>query len=87
MVFKTRRTDKKKKSRSFLPFRKKVCRFCANKTRVIDYKDMRTLEPLVKERGGILSTRVSGNCARHQRQVARAIRKARFIALLNYVHI
>jgi small subunit ribosomal protein S18 len=81
--------DKKprKKKASFLPYRKKVCQFCTNKSRIIDYKDLRTLESFIRERGRIISTRASGNCAKHQRELARAIRKARFISLLPFVKI
>lgn len=67
--------------------RRKVCRFCSDKVRVIDYKDMRTMESFVKERGKIVSARSSGNCARHQRQLTRALKQARFIALIPYVRI
>ncbi|MCU0650983.1 MAG: 30S ribosomal protein S18 [Candidatus Omnitrophica bacterium] len=71
----------------FMQQRKKVCRFCADKVREIDYKDLKTLESFVKERGRIVSSRGSGNCARHQRQLTAAIKKARFIALVPYVRI
>ncbi len=67
--------------------RRKVCRFCADKVRVIDYKDMRTMESFVKERGKIVSARSSGNCAKHQRQLTNALKQARFIALIPYVRI
>jgi small subunit ribosomal protein S18 len=74
-----------KKRRDFLPLRKKVCRFCLDKTSRIDYKDLKRLESLMTPSGKILYTRLSGNCARHQRMVAEAIKKARFLALLPYV--
>ncbi len=67
--------------------RRKVCRFCADKVRVIDYKDMRTMESFVKERGKIVSARSSGNCAKHQRQLNTALKRARFVALIPYVRI
>jgi small subunit ribosomal protein S18 len=67
--------------------RRKVCRFCADKVRAIDYKDMRTMESFVKERGKIVSARSSGNCAKHQRQLNGALKRARFIALIPYVRI
>ncbi len=73
--------------KSFLPARKKFCRFCADKISHIDYKDLKTLEVFIKERGRIVSSRVSGNCARHQRELARAIRRARFISLIPYVRL
>jgi small subunit ribosomal protein S18 len=71
----------------FLAAKKKVCRFCADKVANIDYKDIKTLESFIKERGRILSARTSGNCAKHQRQLTRAIKKARFVALIPYVRI
>ncbi len=66
-------------------FRKKFCRFCADKTKVIDYKDTKFLELFMKERGKIVSRRMSGNCAKHQRRVAEEIKKARHLSLLPYV--
>lgn len=67
--------------------RKKFCRFCADKTRTIDYKDIKTLESFIKERGKIVSSRFSGNCARHQRRIAEEIKKARYISLLPYTRV
>ncbi|CAH2030954.1 30S ribosomal protein S18 [Trichlorobacter ammonificans] len=65
------------------PFqRRKVCRFCAEKDQVIDYKDPRTLRYFVTERGKIVPRRISGNCARHQRDITEAIKRARTLALL-----
>lgn len=64
--------------------RKKFCRFCADKTSSIDYKDVRRLETFISERGKIVSARISGNCARHQRRLAEAVKRARFISLLPY---
>ena len=82
------RTRKPNRKRNmFMSHRRKVCRFCADKVRTIDYKDVRLLESFIKERGRIVSCRSSGNCARHQRQLTREVKKARFIALLPYVHI
>lgn len=74
-----------KKKVSFLPMRKRVCRFCRDKVKVIDYKDVKQLEAFIKERGSIVSTRLSGNCAKHQRQVTEAIKQSRFLALMPYV--
>ena len=74
-----------RKSRGFSGMRRKICRFCADKNRVIDYKEVKLLEGFVRERGKIVSTRISGNCARHQRRVCEAIKKARFLALIPYV--
>ena len=70
-----------------MPLRRRICRFCADKIKTIDYKDLKILEAFIKERGRIASARSSGNCAKHQRQLARAIKKARFIALVPYVRI
>jgi len=74
-----------KRTRSLLPLRKRFCRFCADKNRTIDYKDIKTLESFIKERGKIVSSRLSGNCARHQRKIAEMVKKARFLSLLPYV--
>jgi small subunit ribosomal protein S18 len=69
-----------------MPLRKKFCRFCAEKVRnTIDYKDTRRLETFIKERGKVVSSRYSGNCAKHQRRLIEAIKKARFLSLLPYV--
>jgi len=64
--------------------RKKVCRFCAEKGSHPDYKDQATLKCFVTERGKIIPRRISGNCAKHQRQVAVAIKRARGLALIPY---
>ncbi|MCK8502687.1 30S ribosomal protein S18 [Myxococcus fulvus] len=64
--------------------RKKVCRFCAEKDASVDFKDQATLKYFVTERGKIIPRRISGNCAKHQREVATAIKRARGIALLPY---
>ncbi len=65
--------------------RRKVCRFCADASLKIDYKDSNTLKYFITERGKIIPRRISGTCSRHQRELARAIKKARTIALLPYV--
>jgi small subunit ribosomal protein S18 len=65
--------------------KKKVCQFCADKKLKIDYKDVDTLSKFITERGKILPKRVTGACAMHQREVARAIKRARIVALLPYV--
>ena len=65
--------------------RKRVCRFCADKTLVIDYKEVKTLTNFLTERGKIIPSRIYGNCAKHQRQVTEAIKRARQIALLPYI--
>ena len=64
--------------------RKKVCRFCADKELVINYKDVKTLRNFVTERGKIIPRRIVGTCATHQRQLSEAIKQARHIALLPY---
>lgn len=69
--------------RRFRP-RKRICSFCANKDEVIDYKDINKLKKHVTEKGKILPRRVSGNCAKHQREMTKEIKKARQIALLPY---
>jgi small subunit ribosomal protein S18 len=64
--------------------RHKVCKFCVDKVLVVDYKDVRRLRSFISDRGKIIPRRTSGNCARHQRQLTGAIRRARSIALLPY---
>lgn len=64
--------------------RKKVCGFCVDKVEHIDYKDVGRLRRFVTERGKILPRRISGNCAKHQRQVTLAIKRARNIALMPF---
>jgi len=65
--------------------RKKVCAYCADKNAVIDYKDVNKLKRYVSERGKILPRRITGNCAKHQRALTVAIKRARHIALMPYV--
>jgi len=64
--------------------RRKVCRFCADSSLVIDYKDPKTLRLFTTERGKIVPRRISGNCAKHQRRLTVAIKRARNIALLPF---
>ena len=64
--------------------RRKVCRFCADKTLKVDYKDVRTRGSFITEGGKIVPSRTSGNCAKHQRQLAVAIKRARVLALLPF---
>ncbi len=66
--------------------RRKVCVFCAEKIEKIDYKDINRLKSLMNEDGRILPRRQTGTCAKHQRQVAHAIKRARYIALLPYTN-
>ena len=64
--------------------RKKVCVFCSDKSNIIDYKDVNKLKSYVSERGKILPRRITGNCAKHQRALTVAIKRARHISLLPY---
>jgi small subunit ribosomal protein S18 len=64
--------------------RRKVCRFCADKTQKVDYKDQPSMKYFLTERGKIIPRRISGNCAKHQREVATAIKRARMLAILPY---
>ena len=65
--------------------RKKVCIFCADKVSYIDYKDAGKLRKFISERGKILPRRMTGTCAKHQREVQIAIKRARNVALLPYI--
>lgn len=65
--------------------RRKICRFCADTSLAINYKDPKTLKYFVTERGKIIPRRISGTCAKHQRALTKAIKQARTIALLPYV--
>ncbi|HJW70676.1 MAG TPA: 30S ribosomal protein S18 [Candidatus Binatia bacterium] len=67
--------------------RRKVCRFCADKTMLIDYKDARTLGTFLSERGKIIPARITGTCARHQRRLTIAVKQARTVALLPYTTV
>ena len=64
--------------------RKKVCVFCG-KDNVIDYKDVNKLKRYISERGKILPRRITGNCAKHQRAITVAIKRARHVALMPYI--
>jgi small subunit ribosomal protein S18 len=64
--------------------RRKVCRFCADKNVGIDYKDAQTLKHFITDRGKIIPRRISGNCARHQRKISTAVKRARMIALMPF---
>jgi small subunit ribosomal protein S18 len=65
--------------------RRKFCKFCSEKTEFIDYKDLRLLRSYLTERGKILSRRMTGTCAKHQRDLSEAIMRARNIAILSFV--
>jgi len=83
----------KKEKRGFKPregfkkriYRKKPCRFCVDKVGDIDYLDYPKFQKLITERGKIMPSRITGTCAKHQRQLARAIKKARIMALMPFV--
>ena len=64
--------------------RKKVCTFCVDKVESIDYKEIGRLRKFISERGKIFPRRISGNCAKHQRQLTIAIKRARNVALLPF---
>jgi small subunit ribosomal protein S18 len=65
--------------------RRKVCRFCADSSLKIEYKDPKNLKYFITERGKIIPRRISGTCAKHQRSLTRAIKRARVIAMLPFV--
>lgn len=67
------------------PSRKKVCNFCVDKVVEIDYKDVNKLKKFITEKGKIVPRRMSGVCAKHQRELATAIKRARYMALLPYI--
>ncbi|MEO8505481.1 MAG: 30S ribosomal protein S18 [Acidobacteriota bacterium] len=64
--------------------RRKVCKFCVDKTEWVDYKDTKLLQGFILERAKILPRRISGTCARHQRMVQEAIKRARHLALIPF---
>ena len=64
---------------------KKVCKLCERGIRQVNYKDEHLLSRFVTDRGKILPRRATGSCARHQRQIATAIKRARYLALLSYI--
>ncbi|MBO5561409.1 MAG: 30S ribosomal protein S18 [Firmicutes bacterium] len=65
--------------------KKRVCAFCAEKVNTVDYKDVAKLRKFVSERGKILPRRITGNCAKHQRVLTTAIKRARHVALMAYI--
>jgi small subunit ribosomal protein S18 len=75
---------KKRKPRSLMTLRQRPCRFCADKKLTIDYKDAKLLTFYITERGKIVPRRISGNCAKHQRLVTDAIKRARILALIPF---
>ena len=80
----TEKSDMPMRKKGGLRRRKKVCVFCG-KDNVIDYKDTNKLKRYVSERGKILPRRITGNCAKHQRALTVAIKRARHVALMPYI--
>jgi small subunit ribosomal protein S18 len=64
--------------------RRRVCRFCSEKDATIDYRDANNLKFFISERGKVVPRRISGNCAKHQREMALAIKRSRALALIPY---
>ncbi len=83
-IVKTERPEGPAKRKGGIRRRKKVCIFCG-KDNVIDYKDAAKLKKFVSERGKILPRRITGNCAKHQRELTVAIKRARQLAIMPYV--
>ncbi len=73
------------RQRPMVESRRRVCYLCENGIEMVDFKDERTLGRFLTERGKIVPRRTSGACAKHQRQLATAIKRARYLALLPYV--
>ena len=70
--------------KKFFYRRKRVCKFCVEKIEYIDYKDTKTIQQFIPERGKILPRRISGTCALHQRKLQNAIKRARTMALIPF---
>ncbi len=85
MAFQPRKRTNTGRNKKKVFHRRKVCRFCADSSLVIDYKDAKALKYFITERGKIIPRRISGSCAKHQRALTHAIKRARTIALLPYV--
>ena len=83
---KTEKTDSPMRKKGGMRRRKKVCVFCG-KDNVIDYKDTAKLKKYVSERGKILPRRITGTCAKHQRALTVAIKRARHVAPVSYTHL
>jgi small subunit ribosomal protein S18 len=82
----TKRDPKKKgEKREKRPMRKKKCKFCLDRVTYIDYKDERRVRRFMTDRGKITPRRITGTCAKHQRMLAAAVKRARLIALVPYV--
>jgi small subunit ribosomal protein S18 len=71
--------------KQYKKYKKKVCRFCTNKLIEIDYKNIEILEKFITDRGKILPRRITGTCSKHQRMLAKTIKRARSVSLLPYI--
>lgn len=85
MKDKDEKFDKKDRKFGLKPRKKKTCQFCTKGSLTIDYKDEKTLKKYISERGKILPRRVTGACAKHQRELVNAINRARHVGILPYV--
>lgn len=77
--------DRKDRKSGFRPRKKRTCQFCTKGAQAINYKDEKTLRKYISERGKILPRRVTGACAKHQREIVNAINRARHVGILPYV--
>ena len=80
-----RSNNRRQTTKTFSPGRRKSCAFCRDKVQHIDYKDFQSLRRYLSDKGKIRSRRITGACRRHQNQLARAVKRARELALLPYV--
>ena len=77
--------EERKDKRDFKQKKKRVCQFCTKGSAAISYKDEKVLSKFISERGKILPRRVTGTCAKHQREIVNAINRARHVGILPYV--
>jgi small subunit ribosomal protein S18 len=84
-ISRTQLRKRTKRAKLLAGRKKKVCRFCVDKVERIDYKDVSFLRKFLTDRGKIFPRRTSANCAKHQRQLATAIKRARYMAMLPYI--
>lgn len=87
MAFSRGKTNRPQRRRRAFVSRKKYCRFCADSSIKIDYKDIRLLRYYISEKGKIVPKRISGTCSSHQRELSTAIKRARNIALLPFAQM
>ena len=78
---------KKREQKPRRVFKKKPCRLCKEKVEKVDYKDANYLQGFISDRGKIISSRLSGSCAKHQRMISNAVKKARLAGILPFVRI